>query len=665
MRSLFLNFTEVTIMSATSATPAPQLTPSSDASASTPTASASSSPYPYGVTPPISEKPPLPRDELLTADLVQILRSHNLYESEAGCRRREQVLRDLNRLLVEWIYEVSLEQGLSEEEARAAGGHIFTFGSYRLGVVSPGSDIDTLCVAPNFVTRNAFFSSFFAKLQQDPNVSRLQSVPDAYTPIIKLVYDGVDIDLLFASLQMNSIPKDLTTLTDDSMLKNVDDVTARCLNGCRVADMILQQVPNKESFRTTLRFIKYWAKNRGIYSNVLGYLGGVSWALLVARICQLYPNYVSSQLIERFFRILEQWKWKNPVVLCKIKGPQNILGLMEFKVWNPKTNIQDSQHLMPIVTPAFPSMNSTHNVTQTTMRIMHEELHRGYELVRKAILGSCTWDDILEPLDIFSLASHFLQFRILAQSDLIHQKWKGWVESKIRFLVKELEQLKLILFRPWPFNFAFKSDDWHCASSMFISICLISPHTGASFIPLLKEPISMFVLWLCMPVFDISLRERERFSKDALLEVQYLRSSQLPSYLFEKEKSDGTLTAKPQKGAATLSRAAAVSPSSSMKRTAIETIASEKPMHENKDTELTQKRPKNEEVSKPTSIPNNFQPDNMRGPLSRKMVDIRSMPSSIKSNRAAATPVSPVPSSSIPTRKGSIPIKIHGVSQRE
>ena len=38
-------------------------------------------------------------------------------------------------------------------------------------------------------------------------------------------------------------------------------------------------------FRETLQFVKLWAKNKGIYNNMMGYLGGISWAILVAKIC--------------------------------------------------------------------------------------------------------------------------------------------------------------------------------------------------------------------------------------------------------------------------------------------------------------------------------------------------------------------------------------------
>ncbi len=52
-----------------------------------------------------------------------------------------------------------------------------------------------------------------------------------------------------------------------------------------------------ENFKQTLRFIKVWAKNKGISSNSMGFLGGISWAILVAKICQIFPNHKPSKLL--------------------------------------------------------------------------------------------------------------------------------------------------------------------------------------------------------------------------------------------------------------------------------------------------------------------------------------------------------------------------------
>ena len=68
---------------------------------------------------------------------------------------------------------------------------------------------------------------------------------------------------------------------------------------------------------------------------MIGFLGGVSWALLVAFICQLYPNAAPSTLVSRFFRVYEQWKWPSPVLLTPITD--GLLGL-GLKVWNPKVS---------------------------------------------------------------------------------------------------------------------------------------------------------------------------------------------------------------------------------------------------------------------------------------------------------------------------------------
>ena len=149
---------------------------------------------------------------------------------------------------------------------------------------------------------------------------KLTPVPYTLVPIIKMVFDGVDIDLCYARIEQKVIKEDLDDLKDDNLLKNCDEASIFSLNGSRVTDKILELVPNKENFRMTLKSIKLWAKRRGVYSNVQGYIGGVGWAILVAKICQGYPNQQPSQLLEKFFKVYKHWEWPEPILLQKLQS---------------------------------------------------------------------------------------------------------------------------------------------------------------------------------------------------------------------------------------------------------------------------------------------------------------------------------------------------------
>lgn len=72
-----------------------------------------------------------------------------------------------------FVRAVSLTRGLSEAAANAAGGKIFTFGSYRLGVHGPGSDIDTLLVVPKHVSRDDFFDVLEPMLREVDGVTEV------------------------------------------------------------------------------------------------------------------------------------------------------------------------------------------------------------------------------------------------------------------------------------------------------------------------------------------------------------------------------------------------------------------------------------------------------------------------------------------------------------
>jgi hypothetical protein len=46
-------------------------------------------------------------------------------------------------------------------------------------------------------------------------------------------------------------------------------------------------------------------------------------------------------------------------------------------VWDPRENPRDRSHIMPIITPAYPCMNSSYNVQECTLQVMVDEFKRG------------------------------------------------------------------------------------------------------------------------------------------------------------------------------------------------------------------------------------------------------------------------------------------------
>uniref|UniRef100_A0A3Q0RV97 polynucleotide adenylyltransferase n=1 Tax=Amphilophus citrinellus TaxID=61819 RepID=A0A3Q0RV97_AMPCI len=392
----------------------------------------------YGITSAISLAPPREIDHQYTKKLCDAMKPFGVFEDEEELNHRLAVLGKLNNFVKEWIAEISELKNLPPSAISCVGGKIFTFGSYRLGVHTKGADIDALCVAPRHVERSDFFQSFFEKLKQHEEIKDLRAVEDAFVPVIKFKFDGIEIDLLFARLALQSIPDNLD-LRGDSILRNLDIRCIRSLNGCRVTDEILYLVPNKENFRLTLRAIKLWAKRRGIYSNMLGFLGGVSWAMLVARTCQLYPNAVAATLVHKFFLVFSKWEWPNPVLL---KQPED--SNLNLPVWDPRVNPADRYHLMPIITPAYPQQNSTYNVSTSTRTIMSEEFKYGLSVTDEILQGKAEWSKLFEPPNFFQKYKHYIVLTASASTEENHLEWIGLVESKIRVLVGNLERNEYI-----------------------------------------------------------------------------------------------------------------------------------------------------------------------------------------------------------------------------
>lgn len=508
-----------------------------------------------GVTPPISTAESSEREKEVTGTLMEELRRQGTFESVEEARTREMVLGRVAALVKKFVYQVSLKHGLSEAAASTAGGKIFTFGSYRLGVHGPGSDIDTLCVVPKHVSREDFFEVFEDLLRNMEGVAEVSGVPEAYVPIVKTKICGIPMDFLMARLALSSIPDDLS-LKDDNLLRNLDERCVRSLNGSRVNDEILRLVPNPEVYRDSLRCIKLWAQRRAIYSNVNGFFGGVAWAILVARICQLYPNATAGAIVSRFFIIMYQWTWPQPVLLKQIEE-----GPLPVRVWNPKLYPADRAHRMPIITPAYPAMCATHNVTASTQMILTEEFKKGADIVDKIIVGTATWADLFAKHDFFHKYRYYLQIVASTGDPDLQIKWAGTVESRLRQLVMKLEFVDtLICAHPFikgfdQISYCLSQDEMNQVIDGQISEAIAKRNVASTegnpdsktvysttfFIGLHIQPKPSGVtgprkLDISYPTTEFIklVKMWEKYDEDTMgISVRYMKSSGLPEYVFD------------------------------------------------------------------------------------------------------------------------------------
>eukprot|EP00834_Sanchytrium_tribonematis_P006002 NODE_407_length_7978_cov_0.670009.p1 type:complete len:654 gc:universal NODE_407_length_7978_cov_0.670009:3584-5545(+) len=390
----------------------------------------------------LSQSFPTEAELQLSDSLEAFLRSMNLYPTSD----RQMIIYKLGNLLKE------------------VGGLLYTFGSFRLGVYSDTSDIDSLLICNSRLSREQIKNRIVELVSSCPEASNIAAVDQAYVPVVNFTFNNIPIDLVYCRLNMLDLEEPLNT-EDNHILVGLDEQSIRSLNGHRVTDMILKLVPSVEQFRIALRAIKLWAKRKGIYGNVMGFFGGVAWAMCVAKICQLYPNATASVLVCKFFKVFYQWRWPSPVTLRDIEDYSTATNFesksthpnLNMRVWNPTIYPSDRAHRMPVITPAYPSMCATHNVTLSTQLIMTEEFKSSAETAEKilndpqAVLAldqginskeeklPTTWEHLFSPNNFFSRYKYYLTVIAVATNPEDHLIWSGMVESRIRQLVAKLE----------------------------------------------------------------------------------------------------------------------------------------------------------------------------------------------------------------------------------
>lgn len=107
---------------------------------------------------------------------------------------------------------------------------------------------------------------------------------------------------------------------------------------------------------------------------------------------------------------------------------------------------------MPVITPAYPQMCATFNITHSTMAIIQRELERGFDLTTKIRANKLAWKDLFVKHTFFT-SDHKYYLAIVATSTTkeAHKVWSGFVESKVRVLVGDLDRVESVAIAR-PFN---------------------------------------------------------------------------------------------------------------------------------------------------------------------------------------------------------------------
>jgi poly(A) polymerase len=469
--------------------------------------------------------------------------------------QREQTLSELKDIIKEWIVTVAKETGMEENLAKEEEAKIFTFGSHRLGVNSRGGDIDTLVLCPNYVDRNThFFEELFTMLQKEQHVEELVKVndPKVLVPVIKMKFHGIPIDLAFAKLDLPKVDKKLKNLNDQDLLTSMDEKMGYSMNGPRNVDFIIQSVDAKEdplkisNFRTTLKLLKLWAKNKGIYSNAMGYVTGISLAILVAKICQLFPNLKPNKLVQKFFQYYSMWNWNEfPVKIEEIKTFEHLERFNEMQWYDPTSTIgmekisqrKKDEYTSPmmVITPAFPCMNSTKKVTRTNLEVIKDQLQQGKEIVQQKPIN---WHKLFERIDFFHFYYNFIEVSVLGNDEKEFYRWKGLIESQLIVLTKALETRidyqnhpRHLQLHPYPVGFERSEGTFKYCHSYYYGLKFDKPSTNKEEYVELYDAVYDFIC-------KLMAKKQEGQYKNVNMKILHLLREDLPECVFHQPSGE-------------------------------------------------------------------------------------------------------------------------------
>ncbi|KAI0817394.1 hypothetical protein GGR55DRAFT_16767 [Xylaria sp. FL0064] len=382
------------------------------------------------------------------SELKSCLDGLKIFPSDADVTRRKEAL--------ELLKDVVLEN----DTVTTRGKPTFVLapvGSYGLGVWTASSDIDCLCIGP--ISAKTFFALAIQRIRKaEDRGIRLRRRVNAHSgTMLELEVLDIKMDLQYcpSTIIAESWPHVMRLPASDPVFA-LSTQTLSKLKPARDMFYLRRTIPDYAAFRTAYHFIRYWAKQRGIYSAKFGLLSGIQISVLLSRVCKLLSHegmpVPLPSILTTFFHHYASFDWSTQIAFDPFFHKQ-----LRY--------VRTTREPMAILGFYPPSLNTALNASLPSVWTISNEFKRASTLLSQE---GTTWATVLNGTQgyIEFLASFKTFIKIDAQfwgvSLAKGSGFVGWLESRCVMLLVDLNRrLPDVHALIWPARFVNEgvSDD--------------------------------------------------------------------------------------------------------------------------------------------------------------------------------------------------------------
>ena len=223
---------------------------------------------------------------------------HTQPEDETLGRVRAECLQGIQEVLARYFEEKTEGMGsarMKTFKSLPCKCILKQFGSSVFGGAGKDSDIDLLLSGFNELMSREEFTSELVDYLKRSGAQNVVAVPLAKVPIVKMEFQGVQLDLLYCAMLtpnpswIEALMKSKVPLAQvQAYLADICNATYDKANnlsylGLKTCTVMLEMIEDKRAFSCALRILKFWAKRRGIYGFNFGYLNGISLVIMLIK----------------------------------------------------------------------------------------------------------------------------------------------------------------------------------------------------------------------------------------------------------------------------------------------------------------------------------------------------------------------------------------------